>query len=145
MKNGFPARLQQFLKAYGLTSSELAQKLGVQKSSISHLLSGRNKPSFDFLSKFARTFPEINLRWLLTGEGDMHYPTPAVNEKNKETENETAGKENPQPETAWQQPDNRTATRKPVQLTIPFFDDTPVELIKVYADGTYEILKKRSQ
>ena len=64
-------RIKSILTHYGINSGEFATKLNIQKSSVSHLLSGRNRPSFVFLSKFVRVFPEIDIRWLLTGEGDM--------------------------------------------------------------------------
>lgn len=64
-------RLQKILDEYDLNSSRLADKLGVQRSGISHIMAGRNKPSFDFLTGLLRLFPEIDANWLLTGKGDM--------------------------------------------------------------------------
>jgi len=129
MENSFSGRLERVLQHYQMTSSELAQKLGVQKSSISHLLSGRNKPSYDFLSKFTLQFPEINLRWLLTGQGEMLSPTLSAS-KDKPEQTYNSKKE--------------TKPSRPVQLTIPFFE-SPVEIIKVFSDGTFEILRKKNQ
>lgn len=65
----FKERLEQILSHYELTASALADAIGVQRSSISHLLSGRNKPSLDFVLKVVREFPEVNLYWLLNGKG----------------------------------------------------------------------------
>jgi transcriptional regulator with XRE-family HTH domain len=64
-------RLQQILELYDLTPSRLAEKMGVQRSGISHIMSGRNKPSFDFMIALLKLFPELNANWLLTGEGDI--------------------------------------------------------------------------
>lgn len=54
-----------------MSASQFADLIGVQRSSISHVLSGRNKPSLDFITKIIATFPEINTDWLLTGNGNM--------------------------------------------------------------------------
>jgi plasmid maintenance system antidote protein VapI len=65
-------RLLQFLNTYQITSTRLADQIGVQRSSISHILSGRNKPSYDFIYKFLQHYPEIDPRWLIMGEGKMY-------------------------------------------------------------------------
>ena len=65
-------RLQQFMKAHQMTSTKLADQIGVQRSSISHILSGRNNPSYDFIYKFLQHHPDINPKWLIMGEGSMY-------------------------------------------------------------------------
>lgn len=72
-------RIEQFMDYKGLSPSELADAIGVQRSNITHVLHGRNKPSFQFITKMLETFPEINAKWLLTGKGEML----AVEEKTK--------------------------------------------------------------
>ncbi|MDC1106808.1 helix-turn-helix transcriptional regulator [Prolixibacteraceae bacterium] len=64
-------RIQVILEQYGLSISEFSEQLGVQKSSISHLVSGRNMPSFAFCQKLIQAFPEINIKWFISGDGDM--------------------------------------------------------------------------
>ena len=61
-------RLQLVLKMHNLTPSSFADQIGVQRSNISHVLSGRNKPSLDFLEKILLNFPRVNAHWLVTGE-----------------------------------------------------------------------------
>lgn len=68
-------RLIKFLSAENITQSQLADTLGVARASISHILSGRNKPGFDFLESLARNYPALSLEWLITGRGKM-YRTP---------------------------------------------------------------------
>ena len=53
-------KLQQLMKSEGLTSSRMAEILGIQPSGISHILAGRNKPGFDLLQKILRRFPRVN-------------------------------------------------------------------------------------
>lgn len=54
---------------YQLSATSFAEKIEVQRSSISHLLSGRNKPSLDFVLKVLDNFKEVELYWLLNGKG----------------------------------------------------------------------------
>ena len=65
-------RISLLLKARNITASQFADEIGVQRSSISHVLSGRNKPSLDFIQKILKRFPEINPDWLLFGKGPMN-------------------------------------------------------------------------
>jgi len=59
------------LDAENITQSQLAEKLGVAKASISHILAGRNKPGFDFIQSMAQCYPDLNLDWLIAGKGKM--------------------------------------------------------------------------
>lgn len=65
----FVVRLQKVMDFHGETSSSFAEKIGVQRSSISHILSGRNKPSLDFILKVLSSFPDVELYWLINGKG----------------------------------------------------------------------------
>jgi transcriptional regulator with XRE-family HTH domain len=65
-------RIKELLIKENISSSQLADKIGVQRSSISHVLSGRNKPGFDFIQKILITFPGISGDWLITGSGEMY-------------------------------------------------------------------------
>jgi len=60
------------MESRGLKSSELAHFIGVNRATISHILSGRNKPSIDFLQKLLSVFPKLNSNWLITGIGYMN-------------------------------------------------------------------------
>ena len=74
-------RLQQFLDAENISQAQLADTLGVARAGISHILSGRNKPGFDFLEAMALRFPQVSMDWLLTGKGRMYKdPSPAAGE-----------------------------------------------------------------
>lgn len=61
-------RLQMVIKMNGMTNASFADKIGVQRSSISHVLAGRNKPSIDFIQKILVTFPKVDADWLVTGK-----------------------------------------------------------------------------
>lgn len=64
-------RIGLLLKVKDVTASKFADMIGVQPSNISHILSGRNKPSLDFVMKVSETFPDISLEWLMFGRGSM--------------------------------------------------------------------------
>ena len=67
----FTKRLQKVIDYYGETASSFAEKIGVQRSSISHILSGRNKPSLEFVLKILDSYHEVELYWLLHGKGNF--------------------------------------------------------------------------
>ena len=79
----FTNRLQKVMDFYGESASSFAEKIGVQRSSISHILSGRNKPSLDFVMKVLSSFPEVELYWLLNGKGVFPSVTQTANEISK--------------------------------------------------------------
>lgn len=66
-------RIGLLLKVKDVTASKFAEMIGVQPSNISHILSGRNKPSLDFITKVVETFPDISLEWLMFGKGSMFH------------------------------------------------------------------------
>jgi transcriptional regulator with XRE-family HTH domain len=91
----FIKRLEIILDYYSLNASGFADKIGVQRSSISHLLSGRNKPSLDFILKILEVFPDVDLYWILNGKGSFpksnevvveQKPSPASTISNAENE-----------------------------------------------------------
>jgi transcriptional regulator with XRE-family HTH domain len=67
----FIEKIENILNYYKLTASQFAEKIGVQRSSLSHLLSGRNKPSLDFVIKIVEEFPEVDLYWFLFNQGEF--------------------------------------------------------------------------
>ncbi|AUP77235.1 helix-turn-helix domain-containing protein [Flavivirga eckloniae] len=83
--DGFVNRLQEIMSYYGESASSFAEKIGVQRSSISHILSGRNKPSLDFILKILTAYPNVDLYWLFNGKGE--FPSKSKSEAiKKETD-----------------------------------------------------------
>lgn len=64
-------RIRKFMEYKGISPSELADTIGVQRSNITHVLNGRNKPSFQFIEKMLQIYPDLNAKWLLLGTGVM--------------------------------------------------------------------------
>ncbi len=65
-------RLLKFMNQEKITAARLAEVIDVQPSAISHIISGRNKPGFDFIQKIVTKFPRLNIEWLITGNGNMY-------------------------------------------------------------------------
>jgi transcriptional regulator with XRE-family HTH domain len=94
----FTNRLKELMEHHQISASTFADKVGVQRSSISHILSGRNKPSLDFILKVTSEFKDVDLYWLLNGTGV--FPIPIVSKEKKttagpslfDTNSETSGK-----------------------------------------------------
>ncbi len=128
-------RIHYILKHYNITAGEFAAKLGIQKSSVSHLLSGRNKPSFQFLTKLNKVFPEINLNWFISGEGDIYKNSITDTGYDRLVENKKLskedGKEMHQPEKQERESSDEALNSLQVE-----------NVILVYRDDTFKILKK---
>lgn len=87
----------------GLKSSELANNIKVNRATVSHILSGRNKPSIDFLGKLLNFYPKLNANWLITGVGYIYI----------------------------KQEDEKSVDSKKVEKVVVFYDDNSFdELVK---------------
>ena len=64
-------RIKAIMTHYELRAAQFSDAIGMQRSAVSHVLSGRNKPSLDFVLRIKKKFPEISLNWLTMGIGNM--------------------------------------------------------------------------
>ena len=79
-------RLKEILNNQSINASEFAKKINVQRSSISQILNGRNKPSLEIVTKICKEFPEIDVEWLIFGK-DKQNPSPISKENNDNSKN----------------------------------------------------------
>ncbi|PWK19979.1 helix-turn-helix domain-containing protein [Xanthomarina spongicola] len=117
----FAKRLHKVIEFYNESASSFAEKIGVQRSSISHILSGRNKPSLDFVLKVLSSFPEVELYWLLNGKGkfpsEEKTETKIPIEKNiKETKSQKVISE-------IKHVENNTSNKKTIERIVIFYTD----------------------
>lgn len=70
-------RLKQFIAAENITQAQLADTIRVVRASVSHILAGRNKPSYEFISGLMLHYPELNMEWLMFGKGKMYKQSPS--------------------------------------------------------------------
>ena len=80
-------RFKQLLKEKNLTAARFAELIQVNASAMSHILNGRNKPGFDVLEKIVQAFPDVNLNWLISGQGNIYNSVPQntnLSEKDKQ-------------------------------------------------------------
>ncbi len=108
----FTKRLEKVIEFYSETASSFAEKIGVQRSSISHILSGRNKPSLDFILKVLSAYPEVELYWLLNGKGTFPHKEPISNQKDSSAEI--------QPQKSFQE---QFSSNKDIERIVIFFKD----------------------
>ncbi len=131
-------RIKEIIAHYQLTSAGFAHKIGIQPSSVSHILSGRNKPSLDLIQKITASFTDVNTHWLITGENEMFTNVITnVNPKNKEpespiiTEKET---EVSKAETILKStptlPKANTSKQKEVEKIVVFYTDKTFDIYK---------------
>ena len=121
----FIKRLEIILDYYSLNASSFADKIGVQRSSLSHLLSGRNKPSLDFILKILEVFPDVDLYWILNGKGN--FPKNSQQSDNKENNVEQVVKQNiPAPSSSEIIPENLFSEIK-IPNPIPALETKKIE------------------
>lgn len=65
-------RLKQFLAVENITQSQLADSINIVRATVSHILSGRNNPSYDFIKALMERYPRLNMEWLIFGKGKMY-------------------------------------------------------------------------
>ena len=70
-------RLKQFIAAENITQSQFAEKIQVVRASVSHVLSGRNNPGYDFIKAIMLAYPNLNIEWLMIGKGKMYKDSSA--------------------------------------------------------------------
>jgi transcriptional regulator with XRE-family HTH domain len=71
-------RIILLIKAMNQTAAQFADEIGVQKSSISHIISGRNNASLDFIQKILFRYPEVNMDWLMFGKGPIFKSSESI-------------------------------------------------------------------
>ncbi|WP_234733848.1 helix-turn-helix transcriptional regulator [Tellurirhabdus bombi] len=124
-------KIKFILKDKNLTPSHFADEIGVQRSSISHILSGRNRPSFDIIQKIIRRFPDLGYDWILEEEESV----PIVNRNSQFTPQTTAKKPVLQPEI----PQEKAPAVVPDQNPITNSSAKTIERILIfYSDGTFK-------
>jgi transcriptional regulator with XRE-family HTH domain len=106
----FTTRIKKVMDFHQLTASLFADKIGVQRSSISHILSGRNKPSLDFILKITGIFKDVDIHWLLHGTGSF----PKKGENKSQTISPTLFTDNPN-------------DKKKIQRIVVFYNDNTFE------------------
>ena len=138
-------RLQRFLELEQLTPSRLADIIGIQRSGLSHILSGRNKPGFDFIQKLILKFPTINAEWLLTGKGKVYKESNETrffsNEPettiNSYSENTTETSNNQQVKPTLTQPELSENSINAFNQAVHADKKNLKKIIMIYSDGTF--------
>ena len=146
----FIKRLEIILDYYTLNASSFADKINVQRSSLSHLLSGRNKPSLDFILKIIEVFPEVDLYWILNGKGT--FPKTVENVPQKSNVKKEYSKPDPTPLSMPVIPENlfseiimnpnlNVDSKKSDSLELPIQSESNEieKIVFFYKNGTFKI------
>ncbi len=139
----FKDRLSHILRAKNITATQFAEMLQIQPSNISHLLAGRNKPSFDFIIKLKSLYPEYNLDWIIMGKKPITVSEPISLQNNNLFDNTD------EVELEYKLTDN-TSNADINEIPIPRNEidvlnnnSIPKQIIYVYEDHTFEIYNVR--
>lgn len=116
-------RLASIVETEGLTKQQFAQKLGISQAAVTHILSGRNSPSLEIITKIATNLPQYNLRWLILGELPI-LNAEAGNRTNSEIIKEHDASTAPESAIQSLEQDVNTPATSPARLIICFPDNT---------------------
>lgn len=135
-------KLRILMQSENLTASRLAEILEIKPAAVSHILSGRNKPSFDLLCKLVNRFPQINPYWLLGDAQEMRNPNVPFSTSEQLSESSATlfdlGEQQPEPTI------NPKAVASSENLAMPTLGRSDIEkIIIVYHDQTFEELKPK--
>ena len=137
-------RIAHIIRAKNLTAAEFALRLGIQPSNISHLLSGRNNPSLDFVKKLKETFPEYNLDWIIFGRGPVTVSEPFVAsvpfEQISAVEEPEKSDTHLSEESLFNPPED---VDLPMKQPVSSTDSVLKQIILVYSDNTFELISPR--
>ena len=135
-------RLKQFLAAENITQAQFASTIGVGKANISHVLSGRNKPGYDFIRAIMAGYPHLNINWLILGTGKMYTMNQPVSPKPVE-DGTIIFDDEPMPLFTEDSPHTPTESYNPVQ---PLKNNEEIEVltsIKESTNSTQVVVKQR--
>ena len=130
--DAFLKRLEQLMENHQLNPAAFAEKIGVQRSSVSHILSRRNKPSLEFILKVQAEFAEADFDWLLLGARKKSSPTSnqLLVDQGKVDELEADKSINP--------------PQKSISTSLDVFDTEVLQIIQTYRDGTFRVFLPKS-
>lgn len=124
----FISRLEELMETNQLSAAAFAEKIGVQRSSVSHILSKRNKPSLEFILKIHTAFEDARLDWLLLENSKQ--PTPPLSKVSVQ--------------------ENITVLEDPIEKTSPKDESASttrqevVQIIQLYQDGSFSTFFPKS-
>jgi len=130
--DAFLKRLEQLMENHQLNPAAFAEKIGVQRSSVSHILSRRNKPSLEFILKVQAEFTEADFDWLLLGARKKSSPTSnqLLVDQGKVDELKADKSINP--------------PQKSISSSLDVFDTEVLQIIQTYKDGTFRVFLPKS-
>ncbi|HZK04189.1 MAG TPA: helix-turn-helix transcriptional regulator [Bacteroidaceae bacterium] len=149
-------RIKLIMKRVNLSQAHFADAIGVQRATVNHILNGRNNPSLDIVTKIYSTFPSVDLKWLITGEGNENFidkreiDIPDVPDKTKKIVTDLFNKENNLLQSHSRKEDKKTDYNEVKRVdsrdnnesfieekNVPVTKDIK-EIIVFFSDGSYQ-------
>lgn len=132
--DAFIKRLEELMDQQQLSAAALAEKIGVQRSSVSHILSKRNKPSLEFILKIEAHFETVSFDWLLLGISKSELP-PSLFSPETNTEQETDSRK---------KISENTSSSPNEEVESPSIAAETTQIIQTYKDGTFRVFLPKS-
>lgn len=132
----FTKRLQKIMDEYDLNATSFADAIDVGRSSISHIISGRNKPSLEFVMKIIEAFPEVELYWLLNGKGS--FPKSQLTKRAPIVSSQLAANFDDEPVALASNSTDASSTTQPTPDTSPSTKSDIERIVIFYKDGTFK-------
>lgn len=137
----FVKRLEKILEYYSMSATAFAEKVDFNRSTISHLLSGRNKPSLEFVMKLLKEFPEVEMNWLLYGKGSFPSTPESLTEEAIPKRKKTVSEEKELDLFSESVPDGRSENDMSIKKNV-HKNEGNAEIDKIvifYRDGTFNV------
>ncbi len=145
----FGKRIQKIMDHYAVSASSFADYMGVGRSSISHILSGRNKPSLDFVMKIVEAYTDVDMQWLLYGKGTFPKSENVIAEEKKPEQDTPIISQQTSPpiekpnQDLFSTPISQEEISQPKtplveKIPLPVYTDNDIDRIVIfYTDGTF--------
>ncbi len=128
-------RIQEIIKNKGISNSEMADSIGLPRPILSHILSGRNKPSLAVIQKITETYSDIDVKWLLVG---VVSETRISTQKEMETDSNDTKKGEPSEKQEVKSPQG-VALKNPSRTTALTSNNEITQIVHYFTDGTFKV------
>ena len=144
-------RIKMLMEKENMTSGAFAESIGIQQSTLSHILNGRNKPSLDVIMKVHQKYSSIDLEWLLYGNGNLNEQSqksisvdflPSLFDENAINTSNVSAEREYRKEMPLREPDYNT--KEPVKQEVKYIERPPRKITEIrifFDDNTYETFR----
>ena len=144
-------RIKMLMEKENMTSGAFAESIGIQQSTLSHILNGRNKPSLDVIMKVHQKYSSIDLEWLVDVNGNLNEQSqksismdflPSLFDENAINTSNISAEREYRKEMPLREPDYNT--KEPVKQEVKYIERPPRKITEIrifFDDNTYETFR----